>query len=471
MNNTEQKYLINAKTKEMIKDLELKEKKIITFYTLVKLCKEVRYSRIKSKYYKFTKDGIYNLSKEKKILITKKKYKKAKNNKIGNKIKKSVYRFFPKNDDYQLHQYKGKLKKLNILFDYSNNSDNFISTLVSKNITNDERYLDKNLALFGDPREYSYNIYAIFKDIELDRIKKSQKIIFKEMKTGDALRIVLYTLLSNMKVSLKHIKNSDAKEGLEDLTIALKHSITIVKEFREVFDESMVNRILKHLKIISSSLKIEKNLRYIKNKLFKLDTFVDSNELSEIKRKLSEKQKIQRRKILNLLSTREFSIVFRQYELFLKENSKTSYSNYAQMPIQISIKENMLKNHTNSFDLCKRYEKCEDNLGFKKISKSFKRLDTILKTFDDIIDNKDKNTIIENVDKILLSLNKNKNIKRDTLIVLTYLNNLKIKPKEYNRIKKQVEKQSRKNRKNNIEQLRGAIVNFQKKAEFISQQV
>jgi CYTH domain-containing protein len=444
MEYSKRKYLLNSHVKRFMKDLNLKSEKSVSFYTVVKLCKEIKYSKIKSNYYMSTKEGISNLTKAEKTSISKDVYERAKKDKIGDKIKKHCYKLFNNNDNYYIEKYRGKLNKLDTLTLVSNDSkkDKILTDLLSKaivkEVTHDERYFDKNLALFGNPQKNSYNIHEILKEIEYGRIKDGNKVIFGEMKIGDAVRIVLFRIFIDMKNDYKLIIDTNGKKGLKRLNYSLKCSLVILSEYRYIFDSFTVEKVLKHIKIIHQSLKGEKNIQFIKNQLLKISSIIDKKELNILQINLEKQQESEKRKILNFISTREFAIVIRQYELLLKENSKTSYIDKAQVPVSKSIKKSIFRAYKKSINLYHTYKECEDDIGLKKINKQFQKINILLYHFDTVMEYKDKKSIQDSINKIIMILNKNKSIKRKKQIAQTYLENIEKKPPSYKKIQKDI---------------------------------
>jgi CYTH domain-containing protein len=451
MRHIEKKYLLKDSVKTLINDLQLSPKKIIEFYTVAKVCKEIKYSKIGSRYYKTMKTGIVNSYEQQRKKITENQYNKQIKKSIGHKIIKKRYKIKNNNRVYTIDIYQKKLKNLNILeikFEKTVDFNNFIlpdlfSGYIVKDITKAERYQNKNLALLGDPKKNLYNIYSIFKDIELGRITKLNDTIFKEMKTSDSIRIVLYKLFIDLRMARDLIIETKAEQGLDEYNDILKKSILLLQQYKNIFDKKILQKVKSNLKLMRRVVKTYKDLNFIQSQLNEMENLLESSDIKRLQNLIIEKKAKQLDEIIRFFTTREFAIIFKQYELLLKENNKSFLSINAQTSIENSLKYKTSLKYKKCIMLCDKYEGCQDLKSQKAIKKSFDTLKVLLEKFDMVTDKEKNKTMYINAQSVLHNLKSLEKLKKKKMIIDSYLENLKPKPSNYTELLKSIEKQSR----------------------------
>jgi CYTH domain-containing protein len=451
MHQAKKKYLLNDSIKKLIDDLQIKPKTISEYYTVAKVCKEVKYSKINSKYFKTMKTGVVSSYDQKREKITKKHYEKEKKRAIGQQITKKRYEVKSENRIYTIDIYKKSLKNLNMLeikFNKLRDFNNFLlpelfNYHVSREITKSERYQNKNLALLGDPKKNDYNIYSIFKDIELGRITDLNSVIFKEMKTSDAIRTILYKLFVDLRLTKDLIVETDAKKGLKRYDSILKKSLLLLDQYKNIFDKHIYHKVRSNLKTMRRVIKTYKDLQFIEDKLDTLKPILDQSKLKSFKDTIRKKRDRQIESIIRYFTTREFSIIFKQYELMLKENNRSFLTIDAQTSIENSLNHKISIRYKKSLMLSDKYEGCKDLTSQKAIKRSIKTLILLLENYD-IITDKEKNITMYNSAKTLLKeLNRLQKLNKERLIINTYMENLKPKPHNFEELVKQIEKQTK----------------------------
>ncbi len=451
MRQIEKKYLLKSDVQTLINDLQLVKQDVSEFYTDVKVCKEVKYSKVGSSYYKTVKVGATGSKELNTTKVTKTNYLKKREKIIGHKILKSRYLIQQDREKYFIDKYLDNLDNLymlEVLFKSRKDQLNFelpdiFRYFVSKDITKDERYQNKNLALLGHPEKNPYNIYTIFKDTELGRVKNLNNTIFKEMKTSDAVRIVLYKLFINLKLNLDLILQTKANEGMKEFRNSLKISKIILDEYKKIFDKKIIQKVKIHLKLMDSALSMEKNLRFIKNELSHMSKLIDPKEMKKLQKSLDQRHIEEKQNICKFFTTRKFAIIFKQYELLLKENNKSFLSVEAQTSIENNLNYVVAMHNKEAIMLYNKYEGCEDEQSYKIIKKPFKILRAILQEFDMVIDPTQKHIMLDSTNSVLKKLIDFENIKKKQLIAETYLSNLKIKSFNHSKMVKTVQKEAK----------------------------
>jgi len=444
-------YLLKSSIKTLMKDLELKAQNISEFYTVAKVCKTIKFSNIDNNYYKTTQLGIIGSIVEKRKKIKKSKFKEHSKDSIGLQIIRKSFILPNDNEQYRVDIYQKDLKELYILeISFKNKKDfrefvlpELFKDYIVKEVSKDERYQHKNLALLGDPKKNIYNIYAIFKDLELGRTITLDETIFKEMKSSDAVRIALFRLFVQLKLNQDIITASEAKEGLKEFESNLKKSSILIKQYKTIFDKNIVSKVKTHLKVMLKALKVYKDLDFIEGELESIKVLLDEEQMQKIYTTIKEKKEIERKKISRFFNTREFAIIFKQYELLLRENNKSFLSIDAQMSIEKSIQDKVLIQYKKTMMECEKYEGCEDEKSYKSIKKTFNTLKTLLQEFDMVIDDPKYKDMYKSTKEVTKNLQSLKNINKKRMIIDTYLENLTNKPLNYHELKKRVEKESK----------------------------
>lgn len=479
MHQIEKKYLLLNSVEALIDDLELPKQKISEFYTQIKVCKEIKYSKVDSKYYKTIKTGIAGSKALNITQVSKARYRKKQADAIGKKISKSRYLISHDNKDekYAIDIFSHGLKNIYILeVDFQNQSQKLkfklpeiFRDLLIKEVSNDERYQNKNLALLGDPEKNIYNIYSIFKDIELGRILDVRSVIFPEMKTSDSVRIALYKLFINLKISHDQIVLSDADQGLDAFRTALAKSRILLDEYKNIFDKNIVIKVKSHLKLMKSALSNEKDLQFIKNELLQLKEIIDPIEMKALVADIDTRIAAEQHKIAKFFTTREFSIIFKQYELLLKENNRSFMSIDGQTSIENSLNYKLMMNYKHAIMICEKYEGCEDKQSFDTIKRSLKILKTLLSEFEMVLSTKRVKEMYSSSAKVIKCINQLDALEKKRLTVKTYIQNLKSKPVSYENMLKSVEKESTRVFKEKSELLKISIENLKSKKQLFKQ--
>jgi CYTH domain-containing protein len=473
MHKIEKKYLLKNSVNTLMNDLELNAQEVSEFYTVVKVCKEVKFSKIDSKYFKTIKNGIIGSIDQTRYKIKKARYIKEKRNSIGDKILKKRYLIANNGEKYFIDIYQKNLKNLfmlEIIFHSKKDFDKFIlpeifKEYIVKEVTSDKRYQNRNLALLGNPKQNPYNIYALFKDIEYARITNLDKTIFKEMKTSDSIRIVLYKLFIDLKINQDLIVQTKAEDGIKTFEKVLKKTIILLNEYKNIFDKKIVRNVLLHLKVMNKSLKTYNDLLFIQKNLTELENILEKSELDNIYKNIKHKISLEKHNISRFFTTREFAIIFKQYELLLKENNKSFLSIDGQTSINNTLREKIYTNYKKVIIKYDKYDGCEDIESYRIVNRPLKALIALLVEFKAIIDKDKYKTMYRVTNTASKEARRVKNINRRVMIINTYLESLDIKPSNYKQMLKKIDKQSKSDIAKKREKLDLSITAFKNKKD------
>ncbi len=385
----QKKYLLRPSIANYIQSHKLEKSKITQFYTKISLCHEVRYREINGRYFKTTKTRSQKERKHQEKEIDKKRYEKAKRKKIGNIIHKNRYTLTISDQKFALDRYKKDLKPLYILEKNFKNLKKYhtftpaqpLLEYIEKDVSENERYHNKNLALLGNPKKESYELYVLFQDIRNHRIDKIEQLIFPEMNIADGIRLVLYKHLIDLRDIEEQLKGNHTIDDLNHFYQTLTHIKVLMRTFRKLFEKESFLKLYHNIRMIQKSARTHDNRYFFKNELPLLEAIFDENQTLQFIRTLDETTEIKKQKFIKFLTTREYRIILDQYQRLLKE-SKYIHTEHAQeSSLEYIVRRTLTKKYQKVCSIAKKYEKCYDKEGYKKIKHHLDQFVILLDTF------------------------------------------------------------------------------------------
>ncbi len=426
MHKSEKKFLLTGDIKSLIRDLKSKVVEYHIFFSKIKLCKEVQYQKRDNKYSKTIRSGVGYAQSKKVVSINKKKFLAARKKRIAKELAIKKYKITINDCELSISAYFADLSGLYILTIpkkcYNKSAtiiqNEIIRPYIDNEITNDPRYENKHLALLGDPLKHPYNIYAVFKDIENSRIKSIQKILFKEMKTAQSVRIMLYYLLKEIEKSIHAlIQDANNEKELKSYRKNIKLSKFILSEYMNIFEEKLYHKIFLHLNNLLKLTKTQKDLLLIHKKFQKINKKLNSKYLELLLQNLSKKIAEENIKISKYFKTREYAIIHRQYELFIKENNKSYLSYDAQISIGYSATIKFKSTFEKLKHMCSKYDSCNDDKSYEKMEKAFFRFEQFIYSFEEVIEIKSVSIIHKHSKRLFKMLRKCHKLSKTFMII------------------------------------------------------
>lgn len=236
--------------------------KIRVFFTRINPFCDIKYKKINQDYYQFTFYKLHDILDKKTHKISKKEFKHQKSkNAITNIIKKTRISFEIDNTQFFLYKFKNNLKNLVILkviFSTVEEAKRFDLPHFFKNykeITDDENFYSKNLALYGD-------LSKIFDSVRCIKILDKQKDINlhfpNQIQSFSAGKILLFVLLKNLKNDrLNFLKNSSEK-NLEQCFISLKQICFCLDVFDTLFEKNIQNKLKQQFSFLINQINMKK---------------------------------------------------------------------------------------------------------------------------------------------------------------------------------------------------------------------
>ncbi|MCV3396518.1 hypothetical protein [Campylobacter sp. RKI_CA19_01116] len=236
--------------------------KIRVFFTRINPFCDIKYKKINQDYYQFTFYKLHDILDKKTHKISKKEFKHQKSkNAITNIIKKTRISFELDNTQFFLYKFKNNLKNLVILkviFSTVEEAKRFDLPHFFKNykeITDDENFYSKNLALYGD-------LSKVFDSARCIKILDKQKDINlhfpNQIQSFSAGKILLFVLLKNLKNDrLNFLKNSSEK-NLEQCFISLKQICFCLDVFDTLFEKNIQNKLKQQFSFLINQINMKK---------------------------------------------------------------------------------------------------------------------------------------------------------------------------------------------------------------------
>ncbi len=446
------KYLLKDSAISLLKKQKRKKETISQFYTQIEICKEVCFSQVDNEYHKIVRIGSRIEQKKSQKKISKSTYMRAKREKKGKVIHKK--RFYLKNlsDSFMIDLYQKNLKPLLLLevdLKEDNKAESFslpssLRPFIKRDVSDDDRYQNKNLALLGNPKKRPYNIYAIFKDIEVGRLENLSDVIFPEMVVSDAVRIVLYKLYHQLYMAKEELLKQNDIHVLSHFRDSLKETKIVMEEFRHIFDENFYKKVHFHLGVIEESIETDKDFTLIRANLNLLESAFSEKEVNRFIARLDKRLESEKHKVKHFFQTRKFSIIFKQFELLIKEQSNVYSDYHSHTSTNYVVKRSIYKHFKKFLSLANKYDKCCDLNSYKKLKKSLFKIETLLDNFSFLYSKKEYAKMQSLLHKTDSKLSEFIHLHKRSLIIKTYIQNSDKPLKEQEKLILQVRKKRKK---------------------------
>jgi len=392
MKEIERKYLLSRSILEFLDKTSTTHKKITQFYTKAAPHKSLRFRKYGSQYYKCIKYGTGGVREEFEEEVSQKVYKKNLKKRIGRSIKKIRYLFKLDSYEYSVDVYKkpfGNLYVMEVEFNTLESYENFVlpsvlKTYVEKEVTEDEAYKNKNLALFGLPYE-----------------EKEAK----ENGSVDALMHVFERLLYDIYLYRGKMLTDGDDEDLHQFRIACRRSVVMMGEFRLLYEEEnlLAHRIgLKNLINISNS---KRDMDVLKSELYKIEGEMEVSHYQEALDILKEHvEKILQKEhasIITYLQSETCTNVLMAWKNYITDTSRTNISIYGRYPIHSLSKYVIFQRFLKIKKRIKGLDPKHDaSKMLHKLRIEYKKMRYLLETFGYLYEKKEIKKLLKEMKKL-----------------------------------------------------------------------
>lgn len=256
----------------------LKEEKIIyskdkirVFFTRISPFCDVKYKKFNKNYYRFSLYKLHDILDKRNHKLSKKEFKQQSKKLIGSVIKKTRISFEINNARFLLYKFKNNLQDLVILkvvfptFEKAKqfNLPHFFKSY--KEISDDENFYSKNLALYGD-------FSKIFDSARCIKILDKQEDISlhfpNQIQSFEAGKILLFVLLKRLKNDRLNFLQKLNFESFEQFFVSLRQICIFFELFSTLFEKSIQNKLQDYI------LNLEKQICNDKICKFELEKYI-----------------------------------------------------------------------------------------------------------------------------------------------------------------------------------------------------
>lgn len=324
MKEIERKYLLNRSILEFLDNTSTSHKKITQFYIKATANKSLRFRKYGSQYYKCIKHGTGGVREEIEEEVSQKVYKKNLNKCISRSIKKIRYLFKLESYEYSVDIYKKQLENLYVMeveFESIAAYENFVlpSSLkryVEKEVTDDEAYKNKNLALFALPLEENE---------------------VKEKGSAHVLMQIFEKLLSDIYLYRRKLLTGGDDEDLHQFRIACRRSVVLMGEFKLLYEEE---RLLEHRTALKNLITIsntKRDMDVLKSEINRIEGEMEPTSYEEalelLKERVEKKLQKEHASIITYLQSGACTNILMAWKNYISDQNSTSVSIYGRYPI------------------------------------------------------------------------------------------------------------------------------------------
>lgn len=379
----EKKYLLkSAKLVEMLaKDgLCFEEQKLTQFYTKITKTKEIRFRKTDSAYTVTTKEGIGLVRKESEKRSDADSFKREQESKIGNSIEKKRYTFKYNNLPCCIDVYRGDLKGLVVLeveFLDEENAKSFLlppyfEQEVQKEVTCDEAFKNRNLALYGYPAlKKEIDTVTLFEKIEQEPfVIEPQEFLSSGIDAYTALRIIFFSLFQRTLAYRNGFLKKSDNEVLHQFRVNIRKTRSLLQCVDGIFEESIARRFIDDFKRIANATNTKRDGDVFVEFLEGLDE--QEAELVLEVFKIQENKSIQ--EIHAMLIGEDFNRVMQEWNMVLEDNEGFFQGQCATSPLKKVVAISLLKRLERMKKRLSVLEESTELFYFHKVRIEFKRL-------------------------------------------------------------------------------------------------
>jgi len=392
MKEIERKYLLKRSILEFLDETSISHKKIIQFYTKATYNKSLRFRKYAGGYYKCIKHGTGGVREEIEEEISQKVYKKNLKKRIGRSIKKRRYFFIWDSYEYSVDVYKKPFVDLYVMeveFESIAVYENFVlpwalKKYVKKEVTEDESYKNKNLALFGLPYEE------------------------KEAKENGSVNVLMNMfekLLSDIYFYREKILADGDDDDLHQLRVSCRRSVVLMGEFKLLYGGE---KLLEHragLKDLINITNTKRDMDVLKDTLYKIKKEMKISYYPEtidvLSEHVEEVLQTEHDLIREYLESEACTNVLKAWKNYIQDTNRTDISIYGKYPMHTLSKYVIfqrflkIKKHIKVFD-----PKDDTSETLHKLRIEYKKMRYLLEIFGHFYEKKEIKKLIKEMKEL-----------------------------------------------------------------------
>ena len=392
MKEIERKYLLNRSILEFLDQISTSHKKITQFYIKATANKSVRFRKYGSQYYKCIKYGTGGVREEIEEEVSRNAYKESLKKRIGRSIKKIRYLFTLDSYEYSVDVYKKPFADLYVMeveFESITAYENFdlpsvLKMYVEKEVTEDEAYKNKNLALFGLPYEEN-------------TVKQNSSV--------DALMHIFEKLLDDIYFYREKLLSDGDDEDLHQFRIACRRSVVLMGEFKLLYEEESLLKHRRELKNLINISNTKRDMDVLIGELAKREGEMNLSIYQEAVVLLRERVEVilQREhvSIITYLQSETCTNILMAWKNYITETNRTNISIYGRYPIdplsKYVIFQRFLKIKKQIKDLDPKHDASET---LHKLRIEYKKMRYLLESFGSLYEKKEIKKLLKEMKKL-----------------------------------------------------------------------
>jgi hypothetical protein len=412
-NEIQHKFLMSADIKRWVETQTYTLGKIERFY--VKSEPDIIVYYLRNFPNTYLEVYVDNEGKERVSKITKEVYSKQRQNHLGRKVLKKVYRVSIDTEVFVLFEYLKKLEGIYVLESYFSGASpkresktiETLQSFVLKVIDKDEKYMDKSLALSTKPMEYDLNKF--FEKIDA---YESANLFFwqvpRRMYVRDGVILILYKNLRLIHHYQVHYQSKHYSATLHRLRVLLRRTATLLGTFSSLFNENVQRFATTLLMRYHEETKL---LRY----LYFLEELCATKEdaslglHSELKSLTHEEEHA----VVQMLLDKPFKQLI---QIMTRELYEEGYHKGSTLKKEV---KKVVKEHLQAFErLLEKTKEGWDEALLLDLYTSIDSLQTLVEDFFHILGEKETQLLVEELNILLKPLREYKNCKERENILL-----------------------------------------------------
>ena len=365
--------------------LVMEERAVTQVYTEVGAHHEIRLRKIGKTYIRTTKKGSGLVREEEEEVVDSKLFKLALNACLGTPIKKKRYTFKLRNYPCCIDIYEGELTNLVTLeveFPSVTLANDFkmpqlIQQAIHAEVTEDERFKNRNLALYGSPL-LDEPIGTILKRIDAFDVEHMPKLSLPSgINSNGGMRVIFYQLLRQILFHKEQFLQTSSNEALHQFRVNIRKSRSLLQSIEQIFEDNIAKRFIDALKVIATATNHKRDLDVFGEYLETLDDLEAEFILEEVERERMVEDDAMR----VMMQGEMFENIMHEWAVVLKEDDVFFQGNFAEMPLKASAALALVRRLKKMDVKLSRLDEAVALENFHEVRIEFKRLRYLLEYF------------------------------------------------------------------------------------------
>lgn len=355
------------------RDIGTEQKEVTQIYVKITPLEEIRFREASGVFTITQKSGVGLAREENESETDAKSFKKAIKNAVAAPIKKTRFLFEPDGTACNVDIFHGTLEGL-VTFEAEFASEReaaefnppeFIAAHIASEVTEDERYKNKNLALFGLPQ----GKFDAQKCIEiLQNSPELELNLPSYIGAMDAMRTVFFQIFTLLGKRLNEYASSSDAEALHQIRINLRKTRSLLKLFTLVFDRKTACYFLLNFKKLAELTNQKRDIDVFCEFLQRQKGFETlASELENLSKTLAQSVQAE-------LQSDEANEILRDWEVFLREGSDFFKGELGDAPIKKLVAKSMRAQILRLKKSLSNLSQTTENAQFHKCRIEIKRL-------------------------------------------------------------------------------------------------